>query len=171
MTRLSSFGPTRRNKPVSGRQSQAPVGSIQWPISFLMAVFLAVWVCGSGPMAEGSYTPKPGSLERKQISAELRQVVESELKKPVLFRFDSLKVQNGWAFLRGIPLEKSGKPMDYRGTPYEASIEAGTFDDWICALLHKEGDRWQVVAHTIGATDVPFADWADRYEAPAGIFK
>jgi hypothetical protein len=155
------------------RQSQTPRqgGSIRWLISLVMAVLLVVWVCGSGLAAEGGYTPKPGSPERKQISGELRKVVESELKKPVRFRIDALKVRNGWAFLRGVLLNKSGKPMDYRGTPYQESIEAGTFDDWFCALLHKEGNRWQVVAHAIGATDVPFADWAERYHAPPGIFK
>jgi hypothetical protein len=173
MTRLSRCGPTRCDQPVSGRQSQTPrhAGSIQWLISLVMAVLLVLWVCGSGLAAEGGYTPKPGSPERKQISGELRKVVESELKKPVRIRIDALKVRNGWAFLRGVLLDKSGKPMDYRGTPYQESIEAGTFDDWLCALLHNEGNRWQVVAHAIGATDVPFADWAERYHAPPGIFK
>jgi hypothetical protein len=136
-----------------------------------MAVLLALRVCGSGLAAEGSYTPKPGSPERKQIIGAFREVVERELKKPLLFRIDALKVQDGWAFLRGVPLEKSGKPMDYRGTPYQESIVAGTFDDWVCALLHKKGDRWRVVAHAIGATDVPFVDWAERCHAPPGIFK
>jgi hypothetical protein len=173
MTGLSKRGPTARDKPVSGRQSQTPkqVGSIQRLINILMVIFLAVWACSSGLAEEEGYTPKPGSPERKQISGGLREVVERELKKPVLFRIDALKVLNGWAFLRGVSLEKSGKPMDYRGTPYQESIEAGTFDDWICALLHKEGNRWRVMAYAIGATDVPFADWAEHYHAPPGIFK
>lgn len=97
MTRSSRCGPTRCDKPVSGRQSRTPrqVGSNQSLISTLMAVLLAVWVCGSGlAAAEGGYTPKPGSPERKQISGGLREVVERELKKPVLFRIDALKVRN-----------------------------------------------------------------------------
>jgi hypothetical protein len=89
----------------------------------------------------------------------------------VLFRIDALNVQDGWAFLRGVPLKKSGTRMDYRGTRYQKLIDAGTFDDWICALLRKEGERWRVVSHVIGATDVPFVDWAERYHAPAGILK
>jgi hypothetical protein len=117
------------------------------------------------------HTPKPGSSERKQITDALRWVVEKELKKPVVFRIDALNVQDGWAFLRGVPMQKSGKRMDYRGTRYQESIEAGTFDDWICALLRKEANRWRVVDHVIGATDVPFVDWAERHHAPAGIFK
>jgi len=152
---------------VSGRAARSiRLGNI-WS-----AVLFAVWLWSPGLAAdEGIYTPRLGSPERTQINSALRKVVERELQKPVLFRIDALKVQNGWAFLRGVPLEKSGKAMDYRGTPYQDAIDAGTFDDWICALLRKEGTRWRVVAHAIGATDVPFADWAERYHAPPGIFR
>ena len=101
----------------------------------------------------------------------LRAVVERELKKPVMFRIDALKVHDGWAFLRGVPLETSGRKMNYRGTPYWEMIQAGMFDDWICALLHKEDQQWQVVVHSIGATDVPFTSWAARYQAPPDIFE
>jgi hypothetical protein len=150
MTRLSRCGPTRCDKPALDRQSQTPRqgGSIRWLISLVMAVLLVVWVCGSGLAAEGGYTPKPGSPERKQISGELRKVVESELKKPVRFRIDALKVRNGWAFLRGVLLNKSGKPMDYRGTPYQESIEAGTFDDRLrarcCTRKETDGKWWRM---------------------------
>ena len=139
---------------------------------FLVSLLLASLVCLPGPglAAQQPYTPKPGSPERKQIADALRVVVEKELDKPVMFRIDALNVQDGWAFLRGVPLDTSGKRMDYRGTRYQASIAAGTFDDWICALLHKEGQRWQVVVHVIGATDVPFVDWPERYRAPKSIF-
>jgi hypothetical protein len=114
-----------------------------------MAVLLALRVCGSGLAAEGSYTPKPGSPERRQIIGALREVVERELKKPVLFRIDALKVQDGWAFLRGVPLEKSGKPMDYRGTPFQESIVAGTFDDWAarcCTRKEIVGEWWRMLS-------------------------
>jgi len=113
----------------------------------------------------------PGSPERKQNADALRAVVEKELNKPVVFRIDALNVQDDWAFLRGVPLQKSGRRMDYRGTRYQARIDAGTFDDWICALLRKERGQWHVITHEIGATDVPFVDWSERYQAPQGIFK
>jgi hypothetical protein len=125
----------------------------------------------AGLGAQQNGTPKPGSPERRQIADALRSEVEKELKKPVVFRIDALNVQNEWAFLRGVPLEKSGQQMDYRGTRYQALIEAGTFDDWVCALLMKERGRWRVVTHAIGATDVPFVDWAERYHAPQSLFK
>ena len=135
----------------------------------LIAALLAASVAGVG--AQQKNNVNPGSPERKQIADALRTVVEKELNKPVVFRIDALNVQDDWAFLRGVPLQKSGRRMDYRGTRYQAMIDAGTFDDWICALLRKERGSWRLVTHEIGATDVPFVDWSDRYQAPKGIFK
>jgi hypothetical protein len=142
-------------------------------VKFLVGLLMAFLIDLGNPgfAVQQPRTPKPGSSERKQITESLRSVVEKELKKPVVFRIDALKVQGEWAFLRGVPLKKSGERMDYRGTRYQKLIDAGTFDDWICALLRKEAKHWRVVDHVIGATDVPFADWAERYHAPAGIFK
>jgi hypothetical protein len=142
---------------------------VRYLVSFSILSHVALWSLGF--TAQAPYTPKSGTAERKQITDALRSVVEKELAKPVIFRIDALKVQGGWAFLRGAPLQKSGKKMDYRDTPYQKRIEAGTFDDWICALLNRDGKQWRVVEHVIGATDVPFVDWAERHHAPAAIFK
>ena len=173
MTHVHRRGPTPCAHLESHRPSPPPrrADARPWLYSLVLAALLATWVCGAGLAAERGYTPQPGSPERKQISSALRAVVERELKKPVRLRIDALKVQDEWAFLRGVLLEKSGQPLDYRGTPYQKSIADGTFDDWLCALLHRQGNRWRVVAHAIGATDVPFADWAERYHAPPGIFQ
>lgn len=139
----------------------------------LMALFLVLGFHDSLLAVERTYTPELGTAERKEIIDALRSVIEKELKKPVIFRIDTLKVQNGWAFLVGIPLEESGRRIDYRETPYQELINAGIFDDWICALLRKEenGTHWRVVAYVLGATDVPFIGWAERYHAPFNIFK
>jgi hypothetical protein len=118
-----------------------------------------------------AYTPAVGSKERKAVLSALRAAVQRELKKPVVFGVDHLKVQGGWAFMRGMPRHPSGKPMNYQGTPYQEAIEQGIFDDWICALLRKQHGRWRVVAYVIGATDVPYAGWAQQYRAPPGIFE
>ena len=146
---------------------------MQYLALMVMALFLGLGVQNSLLAVERTYTPERGTLERKEINNTLRGAVEKELKKPVIFKIDVLKVRNGWAFLRGIPLEKSGKRMDYRGTSYQKLINAGMFDDWICALLRKErnGTRWRVVVYALGATDVPFVGWVERYHAPPGIFK
>jgi hypothetical protein len=118
-----------------------------------------------------AYTPKPNSIERKQILDALRSPVESELKRAVVFKVDHLKLQSGWAFMRGVPQRPDGKRMDYAGTPYEEAIKEGAFDDWICALLSKEKNKWRVVKYVIGATDVAYEGWDKEFNAPPDIFR
>lgn len=168
MSSFSGFG-----NPMCGHPSQNPwlAQYLNYLIKSLIALLGCIWVSSSGFANEVGYTPQPGTIERKQLLRGLREVVEIELKKPVIFRIDTLRVSGGWAYIRGVPLKKSGKPMDYRDTPYQESIKAGVFDDWICALLQKQGKQWVVVAHAIGATDMPFINWAEHYRAPAEIFE
>ena len=117
------------------------------------------------------YTPPPGDPERQALMDTLRTPVERELRKRVIFKVDQLKVQDGWAFMRGVPLRPDNSPMDYRGTPYQQAIDDGVFDDWICALLHWQRGKWRVKQYVIGATDVVYADWSRRFGAPPGIFR
>ncbi len=117
------------------------------------------------------YTPSPGDPERKAIMDALRTPVERELHKRVVFKVDQLKVQEGWAFMRGTPLRPDNSPMDYRGTLYQQALDDGVFDDWICALFHWRNGEWQVVQYVIGATDVIYEDWGRRFGAPTGIFR
>jgi len=118
-----------------------------------------------------TYTPKPNSIERKQILDALRSPVEAELKKDVVFKVDHLKVSGDWAFMRGVPMQPGGKSMNYKGTPYEEAIKEGVFDDGICALLQMEKGKWRVVTYVIGATDVPYVGWDKEFHAPSQIFK
>ena len=128
----------------------------------------------SGSQAETQgqpHTPAPQTPERKAIADALRAPVEKELKKSVVFKIDHLKVLDGWAFLRGVPQRPDGKPMDYRDTSYRRQKELGMFDDQISALLKLDGDKWVVVTYDIGATDVVYLDWAEKFKAPPAIFE
>lgn len=118
-----------------------------------------------------SYTPERGTPERQAITDALRVSVQKQLKTKVIFKIDRLKVQNGWAFMRGVPQQADGSAVDYNGTPYQTAIAAGAFDDGIVALLRKRGGKWQVVKYVVGATDVPYVDWDRKYHAPSAIFK
>jgi hypothetical protein len=118
-----------------------------------------------------AYSPKAGSAERKAIMDALRNPVERQLGKKVVFKVEHFKVLDGWAFLRGLPQQPDGKAVDYRGTPYQERVQDGTFDDGICALLKKVGDKWRVLIFQIGSTDVPWVTWEEEYKAPADIFK
>ena len=128
----------------------------------------------SGTQADSQgqpHTPAPQTPERKAIADALRAPVEKELKKSVVFKIDHLKVLDGWAFLRGVPQRPDGKPMDYNDTPYRKQKGLGMFDDQISALLKQEGEKWVVVTYNIGATDVVYLDWPEKYKAPPAIFE
>ncbi len=137
----------------------------------LLVSLMFLSVSAPGFTSKGIYTPQFGSVERKQIINTLKADFKAELKKPVRIRVTAFKIQHDWSFVRGVILDKSGGPMDYKGTPYQGAVEAGMFDDWFCSLLHKEKGKWRIVTHAIGATDMPYLDWADIHNAPGGIFK
>jgi hypothetical protein len=120
--------------------------------------------------AQGAVTPKMGSAERKAIMDAMRVPVEKALKKKVVFKVDHIKMQNGWAFLYGVPQQPNGKKMDYRGTQWEQAIKDGMFDDNFCGLLRKQGGKWKVKTWRIGMTDVAWIGWDKEYKAPKGIF-
>jgi len=119
---------------------------------------------------DGTTTPAAGSPERKAIAAALRAPVERELRQKVIFKIDSLKLKDGWAFLRGVPQRPGGGEVDYNSTPYRQRIADGVFDDGIVALLRRKAGKWQVVKYIIGATDVPYVTWDKDYNAPPAIF-
>ena len=120
--------------------------------------------------AEDAYTPKPGTELRKTLMNTLREPVIAELHQRVVFKIDWLKVKGNWAFMRGQPLQPNGKEVDYQNTRYQIDIEDGLFDDWFCALLRSQNNQWRVVAYDIGATDVAYVGWWDKYRAPPEIF-
>ena len=127
---------------------------------------------GTEAGAQGQpHTPAPQTAERKAIADALRVPVQIKLKKSAVFKIDHLKVQDGWAFLRGVPQLPDGKPMDYSDTSYRRQKELGMFDDQISALLKREGEKWVVVTYDIGATDVVYLGWAEKYKAPPAIFE
>ena len=133
---------------------------------------LLLLACAAGARAQsGTYTPAPGSAERRAVADALRAPVERELRQKVVFKIDALKLKDGWAFLRGVPQRPDGGKVDYSRTVYREAIENGAFDDWICALLRKQNGKWRVVKYVIGATDVVYEGWDEEYKAPSAIFK
>src|SRR5262245_4391306 len=94
-------------------------------------------------------TPQPGSAMRKAILDALREPVEDDLGQPVKFKVDVLRVQNGWAFVRGVPQRPDGGAIDYSTTGFKEEWAQGAFDDGYCALLWKDGKVWRVIAYAI----------------------
>ena len=142
-----------------------------WQTISRLLLLVLILSCASALAQNTPQTPEPDSPERKAIMNTLRVPVEKELKQNVVFSILQLKVQNGWAFLRSVPQQPEGKPVNYRNTRHQVAIENGMFDDVILALLRKKKGEWRVVVYDIGSTDYAAADWQEKYKAPPGIFR
>jgi hypothetical protein len=137
-------------------------------IPALLALFIGLTSLTA--VAQSAYTPVKGSVERKAITDALRVPVEKKLKQSVVFKIDHLKVQGDWAFMLGAPRKADGGQIDYSQTPYAEAKRQGMFDDNIMALFHKVRGKWQVVQYVLGATDVAYIGWDEKYRAPSAIF-
>ncbi len=42
--------------------------------------------------------------------------MQKQVKRPVVFKVDHLRVRGEWAFLTAVPQQPNGKPIDYCGT-------------------------------------------------------
>jgi hypothetical protein len=120
-------------------------------------------------MGQTYSTPQPGDPLRGKVLDALRPEVEEELGQEVLFKINDLRVSERFAFVSAQPLTNSQEPIDYSKTKYAEDVKEGIFDDWLCALLVKEDDKWNVVALEIGATDVPFVGWPEAYGVPREV--
>lgn len=139
-------------------------------ISILASALLMALTSLTAVAQSAAYTPGKASAERKAIANALRVPVEKKVKQSVVFKIDHLKVQDGWAFLLGAPRRTDGGQIDYSQTEYAEAKREGMFDDNIMALLHKVNGKWQVVEYIIGATDVAYIGWDEKYHAPSAIF-
>lgn len=131
----------------------------------LLAATMSAFAVG-----QSVHTPEKGSTERTAILDALRIPVERELKQKIVFAAEHFNVSGNWAFLGGQPQSPAGGQPNYRGTPYQRAKQADMFDNNFFAILKKTAGRWRVVHYAIGCTDVCYADWWRRYNAPKRIF-
>jgi hypothetical protein len=114
-------------------------------------------------------SPPTGSLLRTAILDAVRPAVEADLGQPVLFDVASIRTDGAWAYVSATPLTPDYQPVDYSKTKHARDIEEGVFDDWLCALVQKEGDGWTLRILEIGATDAPFIAWPGRFGVPVEV--
>ena len=109
---------------------------------------------------------------RKEVLNALRPSIEKDLKQKVIFKVESIRVYDGWAFVHVHPLQPNSKPIDFRKTKYKENLEAGMFDgSSTYALLRLSNKKWTVKDFVIGPTDVYWSNWMDApYNAPKTLF-
>lgn len=109
--------------------------------------------------------PQPGSALRKNLLDLLRPTVERSAHQKVIFKVNTLNVQNGWAFVNVNAMQKNGAPLDFK----KAGLESGESDNGGAALFHKTAGGWRLVTSVFWVTDVEYEDWPAKYHAPAAI--
>ena len=102
----------------------------------------------------------PEPAVRKAVLDALRPAVEARLKTKVEFVVAVIRVEGGWAFVVADPRHRGGKPIDgYRLFGEHFGNMDGLRVD---AVLRRQGGRWRLVDHGIGATDVWYCDVGPR---------
>ena len=120
--------------------------------------------------AEPVRTPAPGTTERAAIMNGLRPLIENDMGKPIEFVVGSIKVADGFAFIRVTPQRPGGGAIAIRETIYSADAEMmGGLVTY--ALLQQRGSAWSVLSYVVGPTDVAWTPWADQFGAPQSIFQ
>jgi len=127
---------------------------------------------GEAPAA-GSETqiiePTP---EQRAMADALAQRAAGDIGVPVKFTITSDHSEGDWAFIVAQPWSPEGAALDWSQTHYAQRARDGVLDGngTTYALLHKQNNAWTVTDFVVGPTDVAYADWAQRYGAPAAIF-
>jgi hypothetical protein len=112
-------------------------------------------------LADGSYTPRPGSVERKQICDAMRMFAKAhKAPKPVVFKIDQIKVSGSYCYFEGFALYADGSHVPGDILP---DVVYNTF-------LKRDKGEWRVI-HDLTRTDVPSESEIKelRRELPAEI--
>lgn len=132
----------------------------------MRAVLLAAALLASAPaLAQGpTGAASPGSPQRRAILDALRPPVERQLRGPVEFVVDRIRVYQGYALVFAQPQRPGGGRID--GARYFPDFE--NMDGLtVTAVLRFSGGRWRLIDHAIGATDAWYC--GDRRIAPAAL--
>jgi hypothetical protein len=126
----------------------------------LVALLAGLHFTSVEAQAGPTYTPKPGSAERKAIIDALRKPVMKKVKTRVIFELGYFKVRDGWAMV-------SGSALKADGTRFGDEYLWGE----VTALLRKEKKTWRVLVWGFASGTDVFEEARQKYpRAPRSIF-
>lgn len=128
-----------------------------------------LWLIALPPaalLAQEVRTPAAGSPERKALMNVLRVLCEKDLGQKVIFRVHHLKLADGWAFARVVPVQANGRDIDYSRTRYAGDLAEVAFGGTGEALLRRNGAGWSLVEWRFGASDTEVDLWLEKYGFP-----
>src|SRR5688572_4218911 len=121
-----------------------------------------------GQAGQAIQAPDP---ERDAMVDALSAQAGVEIGLPVTFEVTTKTVEGDWGWLVAQPWTRDGAQIDWSTTRYAQRAADGVLDGGgtTYALLRKQNGTWSVVAFAVGPTDVAYADWPQRYGAPASV--
>lgn len=124
------------------------------------------------PATNGSPQVEAPNPERDAMVAALVPAASAEIGQPVTFSVSVMRVQNEWGWLIAQPWTPDGAALDWSTTHYAERARDGVLDGngTTYALLKKQNGAWTLTAFAVGPTDVAWANWSQRYGAPASLF-
>ena len=134
--------------------------------SALLAATLLFAVTASAQM----HTPPPGSRERVAILDSVRAPLKPLFVEPVWLLVDVLNVDGDWSFVLAQVEGPAGAAAHYLDPEHAEAAAAGGMSRAVATLLRLEAQGWQIVAQSVGPTDVSWETWTDEYSAPREIF-
>ena len=125
---------------------------------------MALTALAALPVAAAPTVPR--GAEHKAILDAVRQPVSNVLKQPIDLIVEKIVVSGPWAFVIATPTGLKGAQIPWQ------SIAAcrGDVSHLVGALVRRERSGWTVRALAICPTDVAWADWPSRYNAPQELF-
>lgn len=127
---------------------------------------------GETPTAGSETQVAEPTPEQRAMTDALAQRAAGDIGVPVKFTITSAQTEGDWAFIVAQPWSPEGASLDWSQTRYAQRAQDGVLDGngTTYALLRKQNNVWTVVDFVVGPTDVAYADWPQRYGAPAAIF-
>lgn len=133
-------------------------------ISYLLLIFA---FSAAAAFAQSNATQPESEAILKALSAS----VSRDLRQPITFTTEKLKVEGDWAFVSGQAKNAKGGAPNWKLTKYQKLINSGDFEDNLFALLKKTNGKWQVVTYMMSCQDVCYLEWDKKYKAPKAIIE
>lgn len=108
----------------------------------------------------------PTGETRAVILDKLRPRIASDLRARVEFKVERVRTCGSWAFVLATPQRPGGREIRWSGTPCQ-----GDTSHLVGALLRQKAGVWRLVDYALCPSDVAWADWPEKYKAPAAVFE
>ncbi len=137
-------------------------------IGYLLLVFAFIVPAA---LAQNAEMPAENHPESAAVLKALSVPISKDLKQPITFSTEKLKVQGNWAFVSGQAKNAEGGAPNWKLTKYQAFIDSNDFEDNLFALLKKTNGKWRVVTYMMNCHDVCYLGWDKKYKAPKAIIE